>query len=258
MRYKKPKLSVLATLLFAGIFICNLSVCLPKASAAGSASLSISPSKAEVWSGSDLIIKVHLNTGGEAVNAVQADISYPLDLFDPTKSSVKCNGSFPTEAQRVVNSSININGTKKGLVKAACGVAVTNNKVSPSFIGEADIVILKLHARSSAPSLQDPKMLEVVVDNNLEDGHNDYSAVARASDSSNILGNAGSADITVNSRNNKYSALDLNKDKAINVQDLSILINNFGLSGSKINPSKADINNDHVVNAIDLSFILSS
>jgi hypothetical protein len=225
-----------------------------KVNAAGSASLSFSPSNAEVKAGKDLTINVHLSTGGEAVNAVQADVYYPTNLFDPAKSKARCVNEFPTQAQ----SSVKAGNNNKGLIKLACAVAIQDSGAQP-FTGEADMGTITLHSRSNAPSIYSAKMLDFAMDNDTSDGTNKYSAVARASDSVNILNNTHPAAITVISGPyNKFSNLDINNDKTIDNNDLTILISNFGLRDSKINNLKTDINNDHVVNSIDLSILLSN
>jgi hypothetical protein len=146
-------------------------ICVPYAVAIETASLNFSPSQNEARAGKVLNIKVTLNTGGQAVNAVQADISYPLSIFDPNKSKVNCIEAFPT----------------------------------------------------------------------------------RATDSKNILGNVGVADITVISNNNTYSTLDINNDTEIDSKDLAALITDFGKESSK-----SDVNKDKIVNTIDLSILLSN
>jgi hypothetical protein len=242
------------TIIFIAVFgVCFLSSCANHVSAAGAASLSFSQPVAEVKSGKDLIINVHLSTGGETVNAVQADIFYPSNLFDPAKSKAHCINQFPTQAQSIVG----VGNYNKGLIKLACAVAINETGAQP-FTGETDMAVITLHARPNTPSLYSAKMLEFAVDSDLNNGKNSYSAVARASDSINILGSTQPAGITVNSGSNKFSNLDINSDKTVDQADLSILISNFGLKASKINNLKADINNDHIVNSIDLSILLSN
>jgi hypothetical protein len=240
-----------------GIFISTIILCfyiyVPSAKAESLTTLSFTPSKNVVKANKDLKLAVHLNTGGQTVNAVQADVSYPLNLFDPAKSKVHCSKAFPTQAENKVNGTINIGGSSKGLIKVACAVPVNGGAAVVPFAGETDIATITLHARSAAPSVHDYKMLEFVIDKDISDGRNNYSAVARASDSTNILGNVGTADITVTSQNNSYSKLDINKDTTIDSKDLSTLISNFGK-----NNSSADINDDHLVDCTDLSILLSS
>jgi hypothetical protein len=235
------------------IVVFCFSIRVPLALAEEPASLNFSPSPNEVWAGKSLNIKVILNTGGQAVNAVQADISYPLSIIDPSKSKARCIEPFPTAAQNITNSTININGTKKGMVKLACAVAVGGNSSAKPYAGEVNIATLSLHVRESAPSIHNSKMLEFVIDNDLTDGHNNYSAVARAADSTNILGDVDTADITVHSNNNTYSTLDINNDTEIDSKDLAALITDFGKENSK-----SDVNKDKLVNTIDLSLLLSN
>jgi hypothetical protein len=240
--------------LFIALFLfSNLST----AFAAGSASLSFSPVNTNVNSGADLVLKVHLNTGGQAVNAVQADVSYPLNIFDPSKSSIKCINQFPTGAQQDVHGTIDKAGTHKGLVKAACAIALGSGEPTP-FNGEADIALLTLHVRSSAPAVHITNMLEFVIDNNPNDGRNYYSQVASASSSTNILGNVTSADITINPSSKASGKLDLNGDKKVDNNDTLFLISRFNKHPTNIADQSADINGDHVINSIDLSILLSS
>jgi hypothetical protein len=254
MRIKKYRFTLdQYFLLSLTIYFLYFLMCVPAVMAAESAQLSFSPSKAEVKAGKDLTIRVHLNTNSQAVNVVQADVSYPLNLFDPAKSSVHCSKSFPTQAESKVNRTINISGNKKGLIKIACAVPVNGGAAVVPFAGETDIATITLHTRSTAPSVHDNKMLEFVIDKDLSDGHNNYSAVARASDSTNILGAVSAADITVRSQNNTYSKLDINKDSTLDSNDLTALISNFGK-----NNSSADINNDRTVDCTDLSILLSN
>jgi hypothetical protein len=237
-----------------GILIINTLYKSPVANAAGAASLSLSPANINVGADKNAIVKVHLSTGNEAINVVQADVSYPLSIFDPSKSKVTCGTSFPTVAQSIVNAKLD-NST--GLVKVACGVAATNGS-APPFNGEADVATIVLHVRSFAPSIHNAKMLQIVTDSDLSDGVNNYSGVARAADSSNILGAAGAADVTITSKNNTYSISDINNDKEVNAQDISLFITNFGLKDSKVTNPKADLNHDHVVDIVDLSIMLSN
>ena len=229
-----------------------------KVQAAQAASLSLSPNVASVRADEDLIIKVHINTAGEAVNVVQADVSYPTNLFDPAKSKVSCSSSFPLQAESTVNSSIKTDGIKKRLIKAACGISVSSSTAIVPFSGETDVATIVLHARPNIPSLRGPQMLQIVVDKDLTDGRNDYSAIARASDSANILATVTSADITVNSKHNSFSQVDLNNDKMVDMNDISMLVKSFGQKNKGTNLNKADLNSNHVIDIEDLSILLSN
>jgi hypothetical protein len=224
------------------------------ASATGGAFLSLSPSVAEVTAGKDLTVAVHLNTGGENVNAVQADISYPLEFIDPAQSKAQCIKAFPTQAQSILNATFDNQGYRAGLIKIACAVAADNDSGAVPFKGEVDVATIKLHIRSNAPYIHNAKMLNFIVDQN----KGNYSAVARAEDSSNILSNTSSADVTITSTNKRFSRLDINNDTSIDTQDLSILINSFNLKASELKNPKVDINKDKIVNCIDLSILLSN
>jgi hypothetical protein len=224
------------------------------ARAAGAASLSFSPASTEASAGNNLALRVHLNTGGEAVNVVQANISYPLSLFDPTKSHVSCVSPFSTAAQQIVNAS---QDGSKGLIKLACAVAIGGNVGATPFTGEADIATISLHVKGDAPSIHDSSMLKFLTGNN-GGTSTGSSGVARASDSSNILGNTLAANVTIDSANQTYSKADLNNDKEINVEDLSIVISNYGFPASRASNPKADINGDHKVDLVDFSILLSN
>jgi hypothetical protein len=227
------------------------------ANAAGPASLSLSPNNSGAKAGSDLIIKVHLNTGGQSVNAVQADITYPLSIFYPSKSSAKCANQFSTKAQNAVNGTINVGGTKMGLAKIACAVTLNGNEAAP-FSGESDIAVLKLHVRATSPPIHSDKMLSILVDNDLSDGHNNYSQVARASDSANVLGSVSPAAVTISTGSKSFKGFDVNNDNVLDSGDINILVNRYGKSPSNQAYAKADINGDHKINAIDLSILLSN
>jgi hypothetical protein len=248
------KAAPLYSSLVVGILMINALCKSPVANAAGAASLSLSPVNINVGADKSAIVKVHLNTGNETVNVVQADVSYPLNIFDPTKSRVSCGASFPTVAQSIVNGKLD---ASTGLVKAACGVAATNGSATP-FKGETDVATIVLHVRSVVPSVHNAKMLQIVTDSDLSDGVDNYSGVARAADSSNILGVAGAAGITITSKNNTYSTSDINNDKEINAQDISIFVTNFGLKGSRVTNPKTDLNHDNTVDIVDLSIMLSN
>jgi hypothetical protein len=237
------KLTSKYILLNAAIFAVILTAPQSLVSASGMTSLSFSPGTVEAGPGKDLVIKVHLNTA--AVNAVQADIAYPLALFDPLKSKAICGKTFPTVAQRKVNAEVQIDGSNKGMILLACGVEANGDMPTNPFNGEADVATLILRVRESAPTIRDSKMLSYVVDNDLSDGRSNYSSVARASDSSNILASTGSADVTLGAGRNN------------NILDLSILLSNYGRTSDNWSDSKADLNNDGVVNLIDLSILLS-
>jgi hypothetical protein len=224
--------------------------------AAGMASLSFSPATSAVEAGKNLVVSVHLTTAGEAVNAVQADVTYPLNLFDPAKSKAKCANPFPTAAQQIANATINTDGTTKGMVKLACAVAVGNGVGATPFRGDANIGTITLRVRQNAPSVHNSKMLEYKTADNLSGVK--YSGVARASDSSNILGDTTAADVTIISKSHTYSPADINNDNEINTKDLSILIGNFGSNKSSANNAKADINNDNKIDVIDFSLLLSN
>jgi|GEM_PF-5116305 len=222
------------------------------ASATGPASLSFAPATASVDAEKNLVIKVHLNSGGQAVNVVQADISYPLNIFDPAKSKAVCSNPFPTAAEQTVKNTINDNGTQKGLIKLACAVAVGDKTGAPPFIGDADIATMTLYVKQDALPTHDAEMLKFVTDSK-----NTYSAVARASDSSNILGSTQPADVTINSKVQAYESGDINNDKVVDAKDLSIVVSNFGLPAAKASNAKADLNGDRIINAIDFSILLS-
>jgi hypothetical protein len=255
---KKQKINPLNFLTY--IFLCVLvissvmSVRTATVQAAEAASLSFSPHDSQIDAGKTLSVKVHLDTGGEAVNVIQADITYPLNIFDPAKSNVKCQKPFPTAAQQVVNSTIG----SKGLIKAACAVAVNSTATTTPFKGEADVALINLKVRSSAPSLHDANMLAYVMNTNVGGGTSVYSGVARASDSANILGNVQNAEISIKSKNNNYSAHDVNNDMEVNMEDLSLIVSNFGIPLSRAPNLKADVNGDHKIDIFDLSILLSS
>jgi hypothetical protein len=227
------------------------------ANAGGSTSLKLSPSNLEVDTGKDITVAVHLNSGGQAVNAVQADISYPLNVFDPVRSSIKCANAFSTQAQSLVNSTIDIDGMHKGLAKVACAVTLGQEGATP-FSGETDVATLSLHVRQNAPPVSSSKMLELVIDNNLADGHNNYSQVARASDSEDILGEVFPAAIAVKPLNNNFKKFDINNNSSIDSSDLVQLISSFSKKPSNVLYPKTDINGDHKINIIDLSILLSN
>jgi len=239
------KLTSKYILLNAAIFAVILTASQLLVSASGMASLTFSPGTLEAAPGKDLVIKVHLNTGGEAVNALQADIAYPLALFDPAKSKAICGKTFPTVAQQKVNAEIQTDGSNKGMILLACGVEVNGDTPTKPFKGEADVATLILRVRESVPTIRDSKMLSYVIDDDLSDGRNNYSSVARASDSSNVLALAGSADVTLGEGRNN------------DILDLSILLSNYGRTANNWTDSKADLNNDGVINLIDLSILLS-
>jgi hypothetical protein len=202
-----------------------------------------------------LVVNVHLDSGGEAVNVIQANISYPLNIFDPQKSKVACVNPFPTGAQQTANATISHTGGPKGLIKLACAVEVSSTNGAPPFTGEADIATISLHVKDNAPSLHNTAMLKFVTRWSPQ-GSNKYSGVARSSDSSNILGEVTAGDVTIESNTNTYAQADINNDQQVNAQDLSIVVSNFDLSVAKSSNSQADINSDGKVNLVYFSILL--
>jgi hypothetical protein len=251
----KPSTTNICGLIFmvALFLFANLST----AFATGSASLSFSPASEKVDAGKDLVLKVHLNTGDQPVNAIQADISYPLNIFDPTQSSIKCIDPFPTNAQEDVKGTINTKGAQKGLVKAACAIALGNGQPAP-FNGEADIALLTLHVRPNAPAVHSSTMLEFAIDKTHSAGHEMYSQVASSTTNNNVLGNVSSADVTINAKAKPSNNLDINGDNKVDSSDIASLISNFNKSPTTKNEQSSDINGDKEINTIDLSILLSS
>ena len=73
---------------------------------------------------------------------------------------------------------------------------------------------------------------------------------------SNGAGTAVDVSFTVTAGTNKPG--DINLDGDVNVRDLSILLENYGLSGTALSNPNADINNDGDVNVRDLSILLEN
>ena len=59
-------------------------------------------------------------------------------------------------------------------------------------------------------------------------------------------------------RTASYKQGDINQDGDVNILDLSILLANFGKTGTAVTDSRADINNDSDINILDLSILLAN
>jgi hypothetical protein len=134
---------------------------------------------------------------------------------------------------------------------------VSSGVGAPPFTGDSDVATISLRVKDDAPSVHDSGMLKFLTGISSTRA-NSYSGVARASDSSNILGNTSTANISIEPKNHTYSNADINNDKEINAVDLSIVISNFGLASSKASNPKADINGNHSVDIVDFSILLSN
>jgi hypothetical protein len=64
---------------------------------AAGATLYLSPASGSVQAGSNISVGVRVNTGGETVNAVQANLSYPTDKFDFVSTTLSSDFQFNVE-----------------------------------------------------------------------------------------------------------------------------------------------------------------
>lgn len=105
---------------------------------ASAASFWLSPSTGAVSQGQNIIIGIGVNTGGESVNAVQANLTYATDKFDFV--SLGTSGSALT-----------IIAEKSG---SGGQVRIGGGAPSPGFSGSKTIATLTLKAKVSSGSTQ--------------------------------------------------------------------------------------------------------
>ncbi|PJE65629.1 hypothetical protein COU91_00635 [Candidatus Saccharibacteria bacterium CG10_big_fil_rev_8_21_14_0_10_47_8] len=153
----------------AGIFI-SVFGALQFASAAG-ATLYLTPASASVQQQNTIKIAIHVNTGGEAVSGVQADLSYPTDKFDVSAANVASSSDFPTTIETTVGS---------GSIHIVRGAALGSGGISGSNLLVVDITFTAKNTAGVAA-------INFV----------SSSQVIRASDSTNILSGTTGGSYTV-------------------------------------------------------------
>jgi hypothetical protein len=107
-------------------------------SSQGNAKLYIKPASQNVTVGSAVVFEVWVDTGGQPVNAVQANLTYPVDKFD--FSSINTKGSaFEVQALSTGgNGKISLGRGHIGEVKGA-GLVAKITLTAKSNKGDADV-----------------------------------------------------------------------------------------------------------------------
>jgi hypothetical protein len=193
---------------------------------ATNASLYLSPASQTVNTNDTITITIKVDTGGDPVNAVQANLTYPTALFDSV--TVTSTAAFDVIAENTAGS---------GTIKVARGATTPVN-------GVVDVATLTLHAVASGTQAI-----------NFASG----SMIVRSTDNTNILATTAGGNYTVNtpatpppsSTCNKKG--DYNCDGKINALDLGTVLAHYGSV-----TSIGDINKDGKVNALDLGLVLAN
>ncbi len=135
------KITTLSLVLFAAFAaIVSLSLASPSVHAAGTATLSLSPSRQTVSTGSNLTLTVYVNPSGSSINTVQSQLTYPSANFSFVSETPA--GSFTANASPAAI-------TSSGTVTFAAG---TTTPVSgSSSVAVASIVLKANTAGASLP-----------------------------------------------------------------------------------------------------------
>jgi hypothetical protein len=194
---------------------------------AASSSLSLSSASQTVTQGQNLVIVIKVDTGGDPVNVVQANLSYSTALFDTV--TISNSSSFGIVAENVASG---------GTIRIARGTFTP-------VTGIADVATITLHTAASGSAAL-----------NFMPG----SLVVRSTDNLNILSTNPGATYTINGSSTtppppppSPKQGDLNNDNNVDIYDLSILLSHYGLTSST-----GDVNSDGTVNIFDLSILLSN
>ena len=211
---------------------------------AANSSLSLSPTPQTVSQGSDVIITVKVNTGGDSVNAVQANLTYPSNIFD--SATISSTPAFGVEAESIAS-----NGT----IKIARGASTPVN-------GVVDVAVITFRAANAGTAVVD---------------FSPGSMIVRSTDNTNILTITNSATVTVSSPTptpppptptptpppptptptppppTHCKSGDINCDGKINALDLGTVLGNYGKT-----TNVGDSNGDGKVNALDLGAVLAA
>lgn len=195
---------------------------------AANSSLSLSSAAQTITQGQNLVVTIKVNTGGDPVNVVQANLTYPTAIFDT--ATISNSTSFSIVAE---------NTASGGTIKIGRGTFTP-------VTGTADVATITLHASGSGTAAL-----------NFAPG----SLVVRSTDNVNTLATSSGGTYTVSSSSSSpppappptTQPADLNKDGVVNIFDLSILLSGYGS-----NSTTGDLNSDGTVNVFDLSILLSS
>jgi hypothetical protein len=164
-KFKNPK--TLAFLLFIILFASIGTYMYVNSRAAGTASMSVVPANQTLSSGSTLTLTIQENSNNDAVNAIQADLTY-----DQTK--LKCNS---------IDTSIGAFAIK---VKAECSNGVINiaSGSSTAVSGVQTIAVISMSTIANGTATVN---------------FSNTSAIVRANDTSNVLGILNGASYTIGS-----------------------------------------------------------
>jgi hypothetical protein len=225
-RLRSLILSALVLTLFIGSVVFRLQP--PQTVWAANASLSLSPASQTVNASDTVTIIIKVDTGGDPVNAVQANLTYPTAIFDSV--AITSTPSFDVIAENTAGS---------GTIKVARGATTPVN-------GVVDVATLTLHAVGSGTQAI-----------NFAGG----SMIVRSTDNVNILATTAGGSYTVTApapptpppSSTCSKKGDYNCDGRVNALDLGTVLANYGSV-----TSIGDINKDGKVNALDLGLILAN
>jgi hypothetical protein len=223
--HKRRRLSILSVLVLAvalGLGVYWLQP--PRVAWAANSSLYLAPVSQTVTANDTIVVTIKVNTGNDPVNAVQANLSYPMAIFDSV--SIASTAQFDVVAE---------NTASGGIIRIARGA-------STPIVGIADVAVITFHTFSSGtPAI------------NFTSG----SMIVRSTDNVNTLSATTGGNYTVNNpapppTTPSCNKGDLNCDRKINALDLGTVLSRYGTT-----TSTGDVNADGKVNALDLGYILS-
>ncbi len=211
--------------------------------ASGSAVIALSPSSGTQIIGQSVTVKIYVDSGSTPINTVQTSISYPAARADVT--SINYAGTnFGVKAQENVGSGVIT--IARGSQTPVSGMAI---------IGE---ITFRVKSGPLPLTLSNGVAISSSTNQNLSVTHQNaiFAAVTPTFTPTytpiptrTIIVDPISPSITPQS----ILSGDLNNDGLVNLNDLSILLSNFGTPNTT-----ADINGDGKVNIFDLSLLLSN
>lgn len=212
----------------------------PTPAVTAQSALSLSPSSSTITSGQDFSVQVRVNTNGQTINGVDAELSYPVNLIE-VLSINDTNSNFEIKAEKTASN---------GVITLAYG---TNTPKSGNLL----VATINMRARGSGVANINFSSSSVVT----SDVSNGDVLNSRTNGSYTIVAPTNTPTLTPTPTKAPTPTPtvapqrrgDMNLDGKVDVQDLSYLLSKWRTSDST-----ADINKDGRVNISDLSILLSN
>ncbi len=182
----------------------------------------LSPVSLTVNQNTNFSVEVLVNTGGDSVNAVQANLSYDAAKLEFVNISTT-NSAFEIEAENTGGAGTISLG--RGTLTAKSGDLLIATITFKALLGSGSAT---LSFSSGTEAL-------------------------RVSDNAVLTGTSAGGNYSFTTPPTQTKLGDLNDDGLVNIRDLSILLSRWRLSGV----NRADLNGDLEVNIRDLSILLS-